>query len=98
MLLDQSNVEVNSIAAIFSSLHVEEQECDVLLCTVYVVQTQMKNIYYGPTLNKMTYAMHKTTQIGCETLVQDAIANCPVQANAKYVSRNYAKNMKKQAL
>ena len=46
----------------------------------------------------MTYAMHKMTQIGCEALVQDAIANCPVQANAKYISQNYAKNTKKWAL
>ena len=95
MLLDQSSVEANSIAATFPGLCAGEQECDVLLCTVHVVRTWIKNIYHGPTLNKMTYAMHKMTQIGCEALVQNAIANCPVQANAKYIFQNYAKNMKK---
>ena len=97
MLLDQSSVEANSIAATFPGLRVGEQECDVLLCTVHVVRTWIKNIYHSPTLNKMTYAMHKTTQIGCEALVQDAIANCSVQANAKYISQNYAKKYEKMS-
>ncbi|CAG8723825.1 9095_t:CDS:2, partial [Gigaspora rosea] len=53
-----------------------EQECDVLLCTVHVVRTWMKNIYHGLTLNKMIHAMHKKTQVGCEEIVRDAINTC----------------------
>ena len=98
MLLDQSSVEANSIAATFPGLFAGEQECDVILCTVHVVRTWIKNIYHGPTLEKMTHAMHKLTQIGCDEVVKDAIANCPVQANAKYIARNYAGNSKKWAL
>src|SRR5207237_1297667 len=84
---DQSSVEANSIAATFPGLSAGEQKCDVILCTVHVVRTWIKNIYHGPTLEKMTRAMHKLTQIGCDEVVKDAIANCPVQANAKYIAQ-----------
>ena len=86
MLLDQNSVEANSIAATFPSLFAGKQECNVILCTVHVVRTWIKNIYHGPTLDRMTQAMHKKTQIRCNAMVQDAIANCPVQANAKYIT------------
>ena len=95
MLLDQSSIEANGIAAAFPSLCAGEQECDVILCMVHVVQTCIKNIYHGPTLDRMTQAMHKKTQIRCNAMIQDAIANCPVQANAKYITRNYLGNLKK---
>src|SRR2546423_15472975 len=98
MLLDQSSIEANGIAAAFPSLCAGEQECDVILCTVHVVRTWIKNIYHGPTLDKMTQAMHKKTQIGCKAMVEDAIANCPVQANATYIARNYLGNLRKWGL
>ena len=58
----------------------------------------MKNIYHGPILNKMIHAMHKKTQIRCEEIVCDTINTCPVQANAKYISRNYQKNSRQWSL
>jgi len=98
ILLDQSSIEANSILITFPGLSIGEQECEVILCTVHVVRTWIRNIYHGPTLNTMIRAMHKKTQIGCEALLQDAITNCPLQANAKYISRNYLKDSKKWAL
>ena len=42
--------------------------------------------------------MHKKTQVGCEDIIRDAINTCPVQANAKYISRNYLKNSRQWSL
>ncbi|CAG8478152.1 21056_t:CDS:2 [Gigaspora rosea] len=46
----------------------------------------------------MIHAMHKKTQIECEEIVCDAINTCTVQANAKYISRNYQKNSRQWSL
>ncbi|CAG8569694.1 4429_t:CDS:2, partial [Scutellospora calospora] len=70
ILLDQSNVESNSIALAFPGLF---QEYDVLLCTVHIVRTWIKNIYYSLTLNKIIYAIYKKTQVGYEKIVHDTI-------------------------
>lgn len=98
MLCDQSSVEANSVVTAFPGLKAGEQECDILLCTVHIVRTWMKNIYHGPTLDKMVQAMHKRTKAGCEGLVQDAIRTCPVEANVKYIRRNYVNNSQKWGL
>jgi hypothetical protein len=47
--------------------------------------TWMSKIYHPAIRNKMTLAMHKSTEIGCETFVREAIAECPVQDVARYV-------------
>src|SRR6185437_7272138 len=46
----------------------------------------------------MVHVMHKKTQIGCEEIVRNAISTCPVQANAKYITRNYQKNSRQWSL
>ena len=46
----------------------------------------------------MIYAMHKRTMIGCEEVIKQAVANCPVPAIKKYLERNYAKNTHRWAL
>ena len=46
----------------------------------------------------MILAMHKRTQSGCQDLVNDAIASCPVPVVADYIKKNYAKNTGKWAL
>lgn len=98
ILADQSSVEANSISAAFPGLRAGQQECDVLLCTVHVMRTWMKNVYHGPTFNKLVLAMHKRTKIGCEEIVQEAIRTCPVEANVRYIRRNYLKNLGKWGL
>ncbi|CAG8817704.1 20744_t:CDS:2, partial [Cetraspora pellucida] len=51
-----------------------------------------------PTLNKMVHAMHKRTQVGCEDVVYNAVNTCSIQANAKYITRNYLKNSRQWSL
>ena len=98
MLLDQSSVEANSIAATFSGLRAGEQECDVIFCTVHVWRTWISKIYEPKTRDKMNEAMHKKMKIGCELLVQQAINECPVSTIQRYISRNFAKNTHQWAL
>ena len=66
------------MAKAFPGIDRDEQTCDVILCTVHVMPTWMSKIYHPATRNKMTLAMHKRTEIGCEALVWEAIAECPV--------------------
>ncbi|CAG8733876.1 14596_t:CDS:2 [Cetraspora pellucida] len=42
--------------------------------------------------------MHKKTQAGCEEIVCDVINTCFIQANAKYIARNYLKNSRQWSL
>jgi hypothetical protein len=85
MLPDQSNVEADSVAKAFPGIDRGEQTCGIILCTVHVMPTWMGKIYHPATRNKMTLAMPKRTEIGCEALVREAIAECPVQDVARYI-------------
>ncbi|CAG8744918.1 16051_t:CDS:2, partial [Cetraspora pellucida] len=51
-----------------------------------------------PTLNKMIHTMHKKTQAECEKIVCDVINTCSIQANAKYIAKNYLKNLRQWSL
>jgi len=98
MLPDQSAIEANAIKKVFPGLSAGESECDVILCTVHVMRTWMSKIYVPKVRSKMILAMHKRTQSGCQDLVNDAIASCPVPVVADYIKKNYAKNTGKWAL
>ncbi|KAF8950179.1 hypothetical protein BGZ46_004691 [Entomortierella lignicola] len=98
MLCDQSSVENRSINLAFPGIKKGKQNCDVILCTVHVMRTWMQKIYHEDTFNIMIQAMHKTTRIGCEELIQKAIKDCPVKNVTDYIFRNYSKNTEKWAL
>jgi len=98
MLADQSSVEANSIMKAFPGIDRGEQNCDVLLCTVHVMRLWLSKIYHPETRNRMVLAMHKRTQIGCEEVVRDAIARCPVEDIRRYIERNYMANTRRWSL
>ncbi|GES99088.1 hypothetical protein GLOIN_2v1777773 [Rhizophagus clarus] len=97
-LADQSHVEANSIKIAFPGLKYGEQECDVIFCTVHVMRTWMSKIYDSKTWQKMIQAMHKITKVGCESIIQQAIDECPVPTIKQYIKRNFMKNTHQWAL
>ena len=97
-LADQSHVEANSIKMAFPGLQNGEQECDVIFCTVHVMRTWMSKIYDSKTRQKMIHAMHKITKIGCESLIQQAINECPIPTIKQYIQRYYMRNTHQWAL
>jgi hypothetical protein len=65
---------------------------------VHVMRAWLRKIYHPPTRNQMVLAMHKRTRIGCEDVIRNAIATCPVPDVARYITRNYANNTERWAL
>ena len=98
ILMDQSNIEANSIKKVFSGLKANEQECNIIFCTVHIMRTWMSKIYEKKTKEAMIGAMYKRTKIGCEQLIQNALQLCPVPAICNYIKRNYMKNSHQWAL
>ncbi|RHZ85314.1 hypothetical protein Glove_67g30 [Diversispora epigaea] len=80
VLMDQSNIEANSIKKVFPGLKAGENECRIILCTVHIVRTWIAKIYEKKTREIMIGAMHKRTKIGCEQFIQNAIQQCSVSA------------------
>ncbi|CAB4379012.1 unnamed protein product [Rhizophagus irregularis] len=97
-LADQSHVEANSIKIAFPGLKYGEQECDIIFYTVHVMRTWMSKIYDSKTRQKMIYAMHKITKVGCESIIQQAIDEYPVPTIKQYIKRNFMKNTHQWAL
>ncbi|RHZ76277.1 hypothetical protein Glove_199g214 [Diversispora epigaea] len=81
VLMDQSNIEANSIKKVFPGLKAGENECRIILCTVHIVRTWIAKIYEKKTREIMIGAMHKRTKIGCEQFIQNAIQQCSVSAD-----------------
>ena len=75
----------------FSGVNASEQKCEVILCVVHIMRTWMQKIHEKKTRDTMIAAMHKRTKIGCESLIQDTINQCPVPSIQNYIRRNYAK-------
>ena len=98
ILADQSHVEANSIRKVFPGLRGGEQECAVIFCTVHVMRVWMNKIYETKVRGLMIQAMHKTTKIGCEELIRQAIRACQVSGIKNYITRNYMKNSNQWAL
>ncbi|RHZ71761.1 hypothetical protein Glove_253g79 [Diversispora epigaea] len=98
VLMDQSNIEANSIKKVFPGLKAGENECRIILCTVHIVRTWIAKIYEKKTREIMIGAMHKRTKIGCEQFIQNAIQQCSVSAVCNFIKRNYMKNSHKWAL
>jgi hypothetical protein len=46
----------------------------------------------------MVLAMHKTTKIGCDKLLEEAINTCSVSDVKKYIKNNYINNVRQWAL
>ncbi|CAG8571756.1 15275_t:CDS:2, partial [Cetraspora pellucida] len=97
-LADQSSIETKSIMTVFPGLSKDEQECDVIFCTVHVMRTWMNKIYESETRSKMIQAMHKRTKIDCDMFVQKAINECTLSPVKKYISRYYSENTHQWAL
>ncbi len=58
----------------------------------------MNRIYETKVRSKMIHAMHKTTSIGCNELVQQAINQSQSSTIKQYILRNYAKKTHQWAL
>ncbi|KAF9150136.1 hypothetical protein BGX20_005790, partial [Mortierella sp. AD010] len=97
MLSDQSSIENKSINMAFPGITRGEQNCDVILCSVHIMRTWKLKIYVKETEAKMIQAMHNRTQIGCDALIEDTIATCPVSPVAKYVRTYHSNNTEKWA-
>src|SRR6185503_17877580 len=69
-----------------------EQECEIIFCTVHIIQTWMRRIYEKTVKDKMVMAMHRTTKIGCEQLVAEAVSLSSVPDVQRYIQRNYQKS------
>ncbi|RHZ76840.1 hypothetical protein Glove_188g37 [Diversispora epigaea] len=69
VLMDQSNIEANSIKKVFPGLK-----------SVHIVRTWIVKIYEKKTREIMIGAMHKRTKIRCEQFIQNAIQQCSVSA------------------
>ena len=93
MLTDDSQIEQNAIGIAFPGIEAGEQTVDVLLCTVQVMQNWNRKIYHKPTWVKMIHALHKTTRIGCQQLVDEAISQCPFESMRKYINDYYIPRM-----
>jgi hypothetical protein len=98
MLLDQSSVESNGVMEAFPGLQGGEQECSTIWCSVHVMRTWLRKISHEEARNKMLLAMHKRTKIGCEQMVQQAIAACDAGFVKNYIMRNWTKNTEKWAM
>lgn len=98
ILCDQSSIKINSISEAFPGIAQGMQNCDIILCTVHVMRTWLLRVYHPATRNQLVAAMHKRTRIGCEEMIRNAIASCPVSEVARYIKRNYSKNTEKWAL
>ena len=73
VLTDDSATEVASILKAFPGTEVGEQNCDPIRCTVHTMRTWMRKICVTAARNKMIQAMHKTTKIGCENMIKEAL-------------------------
>lgn len=98
VLMDQSNIEANAFKKAFPGLQAGEQECETIFCTVHTMRTWMRRIYEKTVRDKMVMAMHKTTKIGCERLVAEAINQSSIPDIQNYIQRNYQKNTQQWAL
>ena len=98
VLMDQSNIEANAFKKAFPGLQAGEQECETIFCTVHTMRTWMRRIYEKTVRDKMVMAMHKTTKIGCERLVAEAINQSSIPDIQSYIQRNYQKNTQQWAL
>jgi len=87
--MDQSNVEANAIKKAFPGLQAGEQECEIIFCTVHT-GTWMRRIYEKTVREKMVMAMHKTTKIGCEQLIAEAINQSSVPDIQRYYQKKWA--------
>ncbi|RHZ86162.1 hypothetical protein Glove_54g84 [Diversispora epigaea] len=90
ILMDQSNIEANSIKKVFPGLKANEQECNIIFCTVHIMRTWMSKIYKKKTKEVMIGVMYKRTKIRCEQLIQNALQLCPVPAI--FISTNALKS------
>jgi hypothetical protein len=97
ILSDDSAVEVGGVHAAFPGINFGEQNCDPLRCTVHTMRSWMRKIYITSVRNKMIQAMNKTTQIGCDMMIQQALAACSV-AEVTAVIKRYSQNSKEWAL
>lgn len=98
ILMDQSNIESNSIKKVFLGLQANEAECKIIYCTVHVMRTWMLKIYDKKTRDIMIGALYKRTKIGCEQFIQNALQSCLIPAICNYIKRNYLKNSHQWAL
>jgi hypothetical protein len=51
------------------------------------MRTWMSKIYDTATRNKMIEAMHKTTRIGCEEVIHQAIRSCAIPSVVNYIEK-----------
>jgi len=58
----------------------------------------MRRIYEKTVKDKTVMAMHRTTKIGCEQLVAEAVSLSSVPDVQRYIQRNYLKNTQQWAL
>ena len=98
MLIDQSSIECNGITEAFPGLAKGEQVCSILWCTVHVMHTWMRKVTHDGAKSKLSLAMHKRTKVGCQEMIQQAIACCDAPHVQSYITRNWTKNLDKWAM
>ena len=98
-IIDLSSIEENALNIAFPGLQAGEQEVGIFYCTWHSRKALQQNLQsFGDSYDIMLQAMYKLTRIGCEQLIQNAIAKLPLEQKKKYISRNWLKNLAKWAL
>lgn len=98
-LIDQSAIEENAINHVFPGISAGEQNIGIFYCTWHCRRTLQRNLpSYGKSYELMLQAMYKTTHIGCEQLIQEAITSLSLEAKKTYIRRYWIKNTSKWAL
>jgi MULE transposase domain len=95
-IVDLSSIEENAINHAFPGLRAGEQEIGIFYCTWHSRKALQRNLEsYGKGYELMLQAMYKITRIGCEQIVEEAIAKLPVEPKKSYIRRYWLKNTAK---
>ena len=98
-LIDQSAIEERAINQIFPGIIAGKQNIGIFYCTWHCQRTLQRNLEsYGKGYELMLQAMYKTTRIGCEQVIQEAITMLPLETKKTYIQHYWLKNTSKWAL
>jgi len=95
-LIDQSAIEEKAIKNTFPGIIAGEQNVNIYYCTWHCQQTLERQLSsYEKTYNLMIQAIYKTTHIGCENLIDEAIKHTPLDNKKTYLRRYWRGNTDK---
>lgn len=98
-IIDMSAIEENAVEQTFRGLIAGEQEVGIFYCTWHSRKALQRNLEsFGKGYELMLQAMYKITRIGCEQLIQEAMARLPLEQKKNYIRRYWLSKTAKWAL